>query len=69
MLNELGGVNKVFETANLMQLMSILPNPLPEGGWYNDTCIFGPIYGFIQNIIILYELISDVKKNIKKENL
>ena len=42
--------------------MSILPNPLPEGGWYNDTCIFGiltenyfyirkigPIYCFIQN--------------------
>ena len=49
-------------------LMSILPNPLPEGGGKNNTCIFGifeenhfsygkigPIYGFIQNIIILYE--------------
>jgi hypothetical protein len=48
--------------------MSILPNPLPEGGWKNNTCLFGileenhfsvgkigPIYGFIQNIIILYE--------------
>ena len=48
--------------------MSILPNPFPEWGWDNDTCIFGiieenhfsvekigPIYGFIQNNYILYE--------------
>ena len=48
--------------------MSILPNPLPEGGGKNNKCLFGifeenhfsvgkigPIYGFIQNIMILYE--------------
>ncbi len=42
--------------------MSILPTPLPEGGWENNTYLFGilvenhfsygkigPIYGFIQN--------------------
>jgi hypothetical protein len=31
--------------------MSILQTPLPEGGWKNDTCIFGPIYGFIQKML------------------
>ena len=35
--------------------MSILPNPLPEGGGKNNTCLFVPIYGFIQNNYILYE--------------
>jgi len=29
--------------------------PLPEGGWDNDICIFGAVYGFIQNNYILYE--------------
>ena len=39
--------------------MSILPNPLPEGGGKNNTCLFGPIYGFIQNNNILYETIKE----------
>jgi len=44
-----------FSFYTFAHLMSILPTPLPEGGWYNDICIFGPIYGFIQNNYILYE--------------
>ena len=30
------------------------PPPIQERGC-NDTCIFGPIYGFIQNNYIFYE--------------
>ena len=44
--------------------MSILSNPFPEGGWYNDTCIFGPVYGFIKNNYILYENTWENRHNV-----
>ena len=40
---------------SIFMLMSIIPNPLLEGGGKNNTCLFGPIYSFIQNNNILYE--------------
>ena len=40
----------------LVFILNVYPPKPPSGrGWDNDTCIFGPIYGFIQNNNILYE--------------
>lgn len=37
-------------------LFNVYHTKPPSGkGWYNDTCLFGPIYGFIQDNYILYE--------------